>query len=44
VKRHSTTHSTRNFVAAVGAAWADMHNASRLLVEHQMGPKRPHRS
>jgi hypothetical protein len=36
VKRHNTT---RRFATAVSEAWADMRNASRLLVEHQMGPR-----
>jgi hypothetical protein len=42
VKRHSNTSHTRSFVAAVSAAWADCQNANRRLVEHQMGPQRPH--
>lgn len=44
VKHHSTTASTRSFIAALSAAWADCQYASRRLVEHQMGPKRPHHS
>jgi hypothetical protein len=44
VKRHSTTHTTRSFLSTASAVWADFHNASRLMVEHQMGPKRPHHS
>jgi hypothetical protein len=45
VKRR-TNHpaNTRSFIAAVSAVWADCHNASRRLVEHQMGPQRPHHS
>lgn len=42
VNRQSTTPKTRSFLAAASAAWADIQNASRLMVEHQMGPKRPH--
>ncbi len=42
VTRQSTTPKTRSFLAAASAAWADIQNASRLMVEHQMGPKRPH--
>jgi hypothetical protein len=44
VKPRSTTANTRNFLAAVSAVWADMDNASRRLVEHQMGPKRQRHS
>jgi hypothetical protein len=39
VKRHRIPASTRSFLAAVSAVWADVDNASRRLVEHQMGPK-----
>jgi hypothetical protein len=42
VKRLSNTASTRSFLTAVSAAWADCRNANRLLVERQMGPQRPH--
>jgi hypothetical protein len=44
VKRRSTTPNTRSFITAVSEAWADMHYASRRLVEHQTGPQRPHHS
>ena len=44
MKRRSNTANTRSFIAAVSAAWADCHYASRRLVEHQMGPQRPHNS
>ena len=42
MKRQSTTTNNRSFVSALSAAWADMHNASRRLVEHQMGPVHQH--
>jgi len=44
VKRRSTNANTRSFVSAVSEAWADMHYASRRLVERQMGPQGPHHS
>jgi hypothetical protein len=44
VKRRSNAVHTRSFIAAVSAAWADCHYASRRLVERQMGPQRPHNS
>jgi hypothetical protein len=44
VNRRSNTANTRSFLAAVSAAWADCHHASRRLVERQMGPARPHHS
>jgi hypothetical protein len=42
VSRRSNSANTRSLIAAVSAAWADCHNASRRLVERQMGPQRPH--
>jgi hypothetical protein len=44
VKRRSIPASTRSFLSAVSAAWADFDYASRRLVEHQMGPKRKRHS
>jgi hypothetical protein len=44
VKRHSNSPKTRSFRATASAVWADMHNASRLMVQHQMGPKGPRHS
>lgn len=44
VKRRTTSTSTRRFMSAVSAVWADFDYASRRLVEHQMGPKRQRHS
>jgi hypothetical protein len=44
VKRRTTPASTRRFISAVSAAWADFDHASRRLVELQMGPKRERHS
>jgi hypothetical protein len=44
VNRRSFPVSTRSFIAAVNAVWADCDHASRRLVEHQMGPKRQRNS
>jgi hypothetical protein len=44
VKRRTTTASTRSFISAVSAVWADVDYASRRLIELQMGPKRQRHS
>ena len=44
MNRRSNPANTRSFMTAVSAVWADCHNASRRLVERQMGPQRPHHS
>jgi hypothetical protein len=41
VNRRSIPASTRSFIAAISAVWADCDNASRRLVERQMGPRHP---
>jgi hypothetical protein len=42
VKRRINSRTSRSFVSAVSEAWADCRNASRIMVERQMGPQRRH--
>lgn len=44
MKRRTTPASTRSFISAVSAVWADVDHASRRLIELQMGPKGKRRS
>jgi hypothetical protein len=44
VKHRTIPASTRSFISAVSAVWADFDYASRRLVELQMGPKRQRHS